>query len=413
MVTLSQDFIKFVRPADHSTYSPSAAEQWFNCPARNRLTQGIPNEESVYSREGTLAHSACEALFRQEVYMIPFPAELQIELAQQPDGGAEIMHCAHQYVDLLRAWLGNQEYIGQVIYFGLESGVPIIPEKGCFGTGDCIIVGTKGAAVIDYKHGKGKNVAAGSLQLKLYAAGLARYLKAPGDYPIHAVVFQPRTDVAPKIATYTHGELFPTFLNEVWNVIQKQEDPNAQPCQGNHCFWCPAKRVKDPKMKCPLILEAPIKAAEENFNQFLADMSAPVATLADANPKRDAAMVKILSLLPMLEAIANDAKEEFAERIAAGESIPGIYLKDVVGNREFPTKDPQEIERLVQSKYPGVKVLKTETITKARTIGDLEKELGKGKLDTICQRKVKREVAIMDDKLRDILGGMTAYIENQ
>ena len=100
------------------------------------------------------------------------------------------------------------------------------------------------------------------------------------------------------------------------------------------------------------------------------------------------------------------------QRIQNGEHIPGVYIKESLGNRTFTSTDPEEIEKMVKSKYPKVEVIKTETITKARTITDLEKELGKGSLDTLCQRKVKKEIAVMDGNLRDIIGGMTAFIDS-
>lgn len=417
-IQIHPNFLEFVRPSPHSTYSPSAADRWLRsgCSASIRLSAGIPEETSEYSEEGTFAHSVCEAVFRQLFYFVPFPEELKNriimwELKDPKRHGAfeEMLEHAHQYVAVIEHYL-TSGVLGDILHVWIEKGVPIYPEKGCFGTGDCIIIGTRGAAVIDFKYGRGKNVSARSLQLKVYAAGVRRYMQVPADYRFHAVVYQPRTDIAPKTHEYSVAEL-DEFLQEIWLSILACEDANAKPCEGNHCYWCPAKRTRDPKFKCPLFKEKAVTLANERFDQFFADMNAPVESLKpEHTSKRDQALIKLIALFPMIKDAVEAGKEEFLFRLQGGEAIPGVRIIEEPGNRRFNAEKPEDVESLVASHFPNFSVWKEVPATrKLKTITEIEKELGKNKLDPICVRKVAKKVDILDDKTNAILGEMAAY----
>lgn len=413
-ITIEPGLLNFVRPSDHSTYSPSAADAWLACPARKRLIEGIPSESSKYSEEGTLAHSVCEAIFRQELYGIEFPADLNIQLAMLDDQGAEMIDCAYTYYNVVTGWLNDEATIGKVLFFGLEQGIPVYPKQGCYGTADCVIIGERGAVIIDYKHGKGKNVGAQSLQLKVYLAGVFLHLHTfPEDYMFHAVVVQPRTDAAAKTHTYMREDI-QEFSKEIARAIDASENPSAEPVEGNHCYWCPAKRTHDLSKKCPLILEKPMKLAQENFGKFLKDMEMPCVMTDElaSTPKRDAAMLKILALAPLVSRIAEDAENELMMRIERGEQIEGLQVYHEAGRRKLNVESIEDAEALLTPHFPGLKVSKTVTKTSLRSITEIEKELGKGKLDPFCIKPLKKKVKVVDEKVRSILNDMRAYIDN-
>jgi hypothetical protein len=405
----------FKRPSDHSTFSPSAAERWMECAASIRLSKDIPEEKNEFSDQGTLAHSLCEAQFNLDAFGIPFSSQLLMDLAmwerEHPNDVPEMYDCARTYVDTICYYLQNKDLIGDVLWYGLEKGIPVFPEKGCFGTGDCVIIGTKASVVIDYKHGKGKNVKADSIQLRVYLAGVCRHLDAiPSDYQFVSVIVQPRTDPAPKAHNYAAQEIN-EFLGKIWKAIIATEDKTCKPVEGvSHCFWCPAKRTTDLNKKCSAIMERPIKAAHENFSKYLADMSAPVEKLGLANPKRDEAMMKIISIMPLLKQIEEDALEEFKMRLQEGEAIPGLQLVQKIGNRTYGSQDQEETAKLLKEKFPKLdpfKIIPEKKVIK--TITEVEKETGKGTLDTITQRKVSQEVKILDEQIKSVLGDLAAY----
>jgi hypothetical protein len=411
-VQLHHDFINFKRPTPHSKFSPSAADRWLStgCSFAVNFCQGIPEEKTSYSEEGTLAHTLCEAIFRKEFYGMELPSELLIQLAMLPDHGAEMMESAHQYVEILSFWLNHREAIGEVIFMGMEHGVPVFPEKGCFGTADFVIVGTKAAALIDFKYGRGKNVRPDTVQLKVYAAGLARYLlNLPQDYRVHVIIHQPRTDSLAKEHSYSMPELY-AFQKEIWQSILNSERTDLAPVEGNHCFWCPGKRTKDVKLKCPAILEKPMKVAQENFAAFLQDMNAPVDYIGAPNPKRDEAILKLHALYPLIKQIVEDTTAEIEMRLKNGEGIPGFHIVDAIGKRELSGANESEKAELIKTHFPQVNPWKeVPATTKLRTITEIEKEIGKNKLDAVCTKKITKKVEMQSEKVREVLGLLTNY----
>lgn len=413
MITIHEALLNFVRPSDHSTFSPSSTDRWMACPYSIKASEGIPSESSVYSEEGTLCHSVCEALFYEEYYGIPFPNDLTMQMLnwdmKKPGTSQEMMSCAHTYVDVVTHYLNSDE-IGEVIWWGLEKGIPIFPEEGCFGTGDCIIVGTKATATIDYKHGQGKNVQADSPQLKSYAAGVARHLTGlPDDYKFISVVVQPRTDIAPKTAEYSYNEIM-HHLGLIWEAIQESKTA-SEPCEGSHCYWCPAKRTKDPTKKCPAIADKAFKVAQEDFGKFLEDMHVPNKSLANqTTERRDAAILKVISLLPLMKKIAEDGEAEFMYRMEKGETIPGVKLVEEPGKRQWVFDKDESMISALKVNFPDLNPVKEiPATTKLMTITEVEKIVGKNKCDGLTIKKITKKVKVEDSKVQEVLNELSSY----
>lgn len=414
MIQISKDLTEFIKPNAHAEFSASSADAWLACPARRRLIEGIPSETSIYAEEGTLAHSVCEAIFRQEMYGIEMPVELNLKLAMLEDGGAEMIDSAYNYYNVVTGWLGDSLNIGNVLWFGLERGIPVYPKDGCYGTADCVIIGDRGAAVIDFKYGRGKAVGAASLQLKVYLTGV--YLNIhnlPEDYRFSAVVVQPRTDAAQKIHYYTTEDLN-SFSKDIYAAIIASKDPEAQPIEGSHCFWCPAKRTKDMDKKCPIIKEKPMKLAQEEFGKYLAKIEAAPTDMTNelsSTKERDEAMLKIMALAPIVSRMAQEIEDEFALRLEKGESIEGLMVYQEAGRRKLNADTIEEATALLTPHFPGLKVSKTVTKTTIRSLTEIEKELGKGALDPYCIKPLKKKIKLVDEKVRAVLENMRAYIE--
>lgn len=424
-VGLNPYFINFKRPSPHSKFSPSSADRWLatGCPFSTEfiLKMNIPEERSEYADEGTFAHSMCEAVFREKYYGLAIPSKLindiQMWAMQDVDKRGncieEMMRCAHEYLAVIDYWMQNKEQIGEIVFYGQEVGVPIFPDENCFGTADFLIIGTKGAVLIDFKYGKGKNVKADTVQLKVYGAGVARFLENyPPDYRMHVVIHQPRTDANAKETSYLMVELY-DFLHDIWNAIQLSKQKELSPVEGNHCYWCPAKRTKDPAKKCPSILDKPLRVAQENFASFLNDMTPPAdAPMLAFNPKRDAAILKLHTLYPMIKALVEDTTEEIKFRMQKGELVPGFQIKDELGNREIAGEDDVSKAKLIASKFPSVNPWKEVPATnKLRTLSDIEKEIGKNKLDVICVKKIKKKLDVMSDAQQNVLKDLMSYAQ--
>lgn len=412
MLKIHESILNFVRPSDHSTFSPSSMDRIIACPYSVSKSVGVPSTSSVYSEEGTLAHSVCEALFDEKFFMIPFPSKLRMDMVtwdmKTPGTSTEMMECAEVYVNVLDYWIKNKNEIGEVLFYGLEKGIPIFPEDGCFGTADCIIIGTKGSAIIDYKHGKGKAVDADSMQLRSYAAGIARHLtNVPEDYVYYSVVVQPRTDFAPKVASYSHDQMI-NHLNVIQQAIQISRQKDLYPVEGSHCWFCPLRQTRDLKFKCEAIKNKSLALANEDFNKFLSDMSAPVEEFMGSNPKRDAAIIKIMSLLPLMQQIAKDGEAEMLQRILEGETIEGLSVTTKQGNRTWIHSDEKDMSEVLKEVYPNIEL--TKKIEKLKTITEIEKEVGKKNFrPTLTMRPESKKLVIQDAKMRDVLGDLSNF----
>ncbi len=411
MIKIHPNLINFVKPDDHSKFSPSSAERWWGgCSYSIQASEGIEEEESPHAAEGTLAHSVCEAVYRQEMLGMTFPLDLSMQMVSLPDRGDEMMEAAQGFFEVCDYWTNNKDLVGDVLWFGQERGIPIFPEKSCYGTGDFIIVGTKASVVIDFKYGR-KPVKAESLQLRAYAAGLARHIdEAPPEYKIYSVIYQPRVSHEVKETFYTISQLY-NDLKDIWFYVNEAERTDLEPIEGNHCFWCPARRVNDDSKKCKLIIEKPLKIAQENFDKFLADSNLyPDSAVNKAN--RDEAIIKLMTLKPAIDAIVEQAHSDFMVRFNNGEVIPGLTIETVLGNRKYSAENDNEAAKSIKKLFPHINPLKVETKTKIKTITELEKELGKGALDSVCQRKVSRQIAVLDEKSNEILNSMKQYSIN-
>jgi hypothetical protein len=112
-----------------------------------------------------------------------------------------------------------------------------------------------------------------------------------------------------------------------------------------------------------------------------------------------------------MKKIVEDTTEELMMRIEAGEYVEGVRIIEELGNRQlnFETDEQAAAALKTQFNIDPFKII-PET-KKLKTITEIEKVVGKNKLDSLCVRKVKKKVDIIDGKIRDILGEMATYRE--
>ncbi len=181
---------------DHAVLSASSAKKWLYCTPSARLEESVPEEESAYAREGTLAHSICELKLRRlftDKNMTERTYKGRMKKLQQEEGySPEMEGFTDGYVDFVS---GIAFSFPAAPFIAVEKKLdysPWAPEG--FGTGDCVIIYGKELHVIDFKYGKGVPVKAeGNCQLALYALGA--YHEYGVLFPIediHLHIVQPR-----------------------------------------------------------------------------------------------------------------------------------------------------------------------------------------------------------------------------
>ena len=158
----------------HAKLSASGASRWATCPGSVQMEDGIPDKESIYAQEGTLAHEMSELKLKH--YLDPkgfgkrkLNAAIK-KLKENELYQAEMEFYTDTYVDFIKekalSFPSNP-------YIEIEKRVDFSRwVDGGFGTCDCVLIHGSTLSIIDLKYGKGVPVSSEqNEQLILYALG--------------------------------------------------------------------------------------------------------------------------------------------------------------------------------------------------------------------------------------------------
>ncbi len=180
----------------HAVLAASSAKKWIHCPPSARLEEGIPDEESPYAAEGTLAHSIGELklsrLFTDKNMTERTYRSRLKKLQEQECYAPEMDGYTDEYADYVS---GIAFGFPAAPFIRIEQRVSYsgwAPEG--FGTVDCLILYGGDLHVIDFKYGKGVPVKAEkNCQMSLYALGAYQeYGFLFGIERVHFHIVQPR-----------------------------------------------------------------------------------------------------------------------------------------------------------------------------------------------------------------------------
>lgn len=289
----------------HAFLPASASERWSQCAASAQLAAMYPPTDTVFTREGTVAHEVAEA----------------VASGKTIEAGGEITP------DMIRHAEAYRDYIdglcGPNTTKLLEQRVDFsdwVPEG--FGTADCILLHPDCTMdVIDYKYGQGVEVSAvGNPQMQLYGLGaLAEYGFVYEVEKVRLHIFQPRKDNISMWETdMDHLLQFGQYISGRAQAAISKDPPMSA---GRHCKFCPHAG------RCPELAMSCIRTVRDG------------ATLCPENPTKslDAlAVAKLLTLEPMISAWLKKLKEQAQADMLAGKSIPGYKLVEgKAGNRKW------------------------------------------------------------------------------
>ena len=357
---------KHAETLDKLLYRPSASEQWMNCPASVRLSEGIELPKKAYSEEGRFAHEVCEALYYEEFFGLPVVRDkFQKDYPEFMVNYDEIESYAKGYIDVIKELLDGVKKgdipVGKILYQGIEKELMI--HEGTHGisrgTADFILIGDKGALILDFKYGKGVRVHADTTQIKTYFVGLLPLIESE-DYKMISVVYQPRMADTYDIHTYTKRQI--RGQEAAVAIILNSRHLMATP--GNHCFWCKASRTLDQDKKCKAKSDSERDKLFDSLSSFIPDME----------KKSRTEMVKdFLAIFPSLKSLYVQLQEEFKARIEGGEKVEGMRVETKKGRRGWIKKPKEQVKAEFAASYPGVDLF--EMIEKQRTITAVEKQL--------------------------------------
>lgn len=339
----------------HAKLSASGASRWATCPGSVQMEDGIPDKESVYAQEGTLAHEMSELKLKH--YLDPkgfgkrkLNAAIK-KLKENELYQAEMESYTDTYVDFIKekalSFPSNP-------YIEIEKRVDFSRwVDGGFGTCDCVLIHGSTLSIIDLKYGKGVPVSSEqNEQLILYALGA--YDAFNLIYNLDKIELN---IVQPRINNFSTWEISLTELL-LWGDYFKVQAEKALGGNGElvpsakACKFCKARDICTARAENNLSLESEIKLKPNEI------------------PKD-----KLYEYISRGEDIAKwvaDLKAYALDMCLKGEDVKG--LKAVAGrtSRSWTNQD-EAINRLIEGGIDEAIIYDKVPLTLAK----LEKALGK------------------------------------
>lgn len=326
----------------HALLSASSAERWIECPPSAVAATKYPSQDTVFTREGTIAHEVAEAVASGRT------------VVAEGDITTEMISHGEEYRDYIESIKKTDDV---VVAFETKVDYSDVAPGG-FGTCDCIVIQGNTMSIVDYKYGKGVEVSAvGNPQMRLYAYGaLKEYEFIYEDIKtIETHIFQPRIG---NISMETFG------VNELKEWVDEVVKPAAELAStgkgkyhsGSHCRFCPhAGKCRE------LAKECSEKVKLENGKTANIEQLAPWE-IADI-------IANIKTVQNWLKKVEETALNDLME----GKEIPGYkVVEGRVGNRTY-TNEIEVYDHLISLGMADEDITKKVLLTPA----DLDKVLGK------------------------------------
>ena len=329
----------------HALLSASSAHRWLECPPSAVANEAYPNQDTVFTNEGTLAHEVAEFMARNGYYSKKDAVE---------GVTVEMVNCAKEYAD----YIEEQKKSNDAIVL-LEQRVdfsPWVPDG--FGTCDCIIIQNDTLSIIDYKFGQGVVVSAtDNPQMKLYALGAMNdYGIALDVKKVELHIFQPRLN---NISTdnLTVDELMEWAEKTVKPVAEKAVQGKGKYSPGEHCRFCQHGG------KC----RALTKMCTEYLDTHGLRVALPVLAPHE--------VADVLRMEPMISLWLKKVKEQALSTLMDGGEIPGYKVVAGRGSRSW-ADDLEVAQALRASGYSDEEITKTTVLS----VAAMEAAIGKKKV---------------------------------
>jgi len=343
---------------DHVSLSASGSSKWLNCTPSAKLETKIEEStDSVYSIEGTIAHSLADIhlrFFNNEIDEKTHAKEIK-KIQSHAMYSQEMEHEVQKYVDIIKEMYHDA--------LGQKSDVELfIEEKFEFSNFvrnvyckiDAALVADGNVSIIDMKYGVGNKILAESnSQLMLYALGvLDKYDMLYDISSFHLTIIQPRLD---------HTSTFYITVEDLlaWgesHVLPRAEMAYAgkgDKCVGDWCKFCKAAPL------CNALYKESLAVSKHDFK--------------DPDLIDDDTLFELSKQLPILKDWANSVQKYILSRAINGHQWPGYKLVEGKSNRRW--KSEADVIDTLKSLY----VDKPESYTNVRvkSITEIERLTGK------------------------------------
>ena len=322
----------------HALLSASGSNIWLNCPASVRLTEHLPDRDTSYTLEGTLAHEVAELKLRtyfEGLNKRTVNAQMKKIKANTSYGSyyaPEMEGYTDVYLDYIKAQALGYETKPYAVVERKVDYSSIAPEG--FGTCDCILVGGGLLTVVDFKYGKGVAVSAqNNTQLMLYALGA--YNAYHALYPIQKVkmaIVQPRLD------SITEWEISIDEILE-WGesikpIAEQAYNGGGECASGEHCKFCKIKgscraRAEDLLALTRVAVKEPHLLTAAEIGTVLGDAKLLKAWAADL--EQHALMQALDGVeIPGWKAVAGRSNRQFTDQDAAIKALQAAGVEEAM-----------------------------------------------------------------------------------
>lgn len=226
---------------EHAKLSPSSAEGWWTCPDYVQANEGLPDEESEFAAEGTVAHSISDMCLASGLDAYDFVGTLTRYKHWTFEWTEDDAENLQPGLDAARATPGK-------FYGEHRVNLEALLGEGQFGTLDRGFVWGDGFKIEDLKWGRYIPVSPiRNKQTMLYAWGFWNSIARPivGDSPdveIHIEIDQPRCAGGGGLWKTTLGDLLEFAEEARAKAIAALDSNNRTRVASPHgCLWCKAR----------------------------------------------------------------------------------------------------------------------------------------------------------------------------
>ena len=348
---------------EHALLSASSAHRWLACPPSAVAAEAYPDQDTEFTREGTLAHEVAE--YMATLTQQGSPWNLDLYLKNNHGCDQEMADCAQGYADYIQEQIKSPD--AMVLLEQRVDFSPWVPDG--FGTADCIIIQGNTMDVIDYKYGQGVAVSAvDNPQMKLYGLGaLNDYGIAYDVKNIRLHIYQPRINNI-SVDELTAKELLLWGEGKVLPIAEKAAKGKGGYKAGAWCKFCPhAGRCKTLTKTCTEYVETH-------------SLRVAVPVLAPHE------VAEVLAMDPLVTLWLKRVKDQAMTTLLNGGTVPGYkVVEGKLGNRKW-TADFQVLEALKAAGYSQEEVTETKLLSPAA----MDKALGKKKVAELLEQFIDR-----------------------
>lgn len=313
----------------HSEHGASGAHRWMACPGSVNAQRGLPDTSNEHAARGTAAHEVAEECLKNGYLAERFIGEIIKVEDFEFEVDDKMAEDVQVYLDSIR----GEALPGDVVLVEQSFDLSDL-HPGMFGTNDACVYkrATEHLIVADYKNGFGYVEVIDNPQLKMYAIGALRTVRALG-YKVRKItlrVVQPNAQAKP-VRDWAIDVLdLLDFEMELTRAAQRTMDPNAPRIAGPHCEYCLAASTCD--------------ALAARTNEIAA-LDFQVIELTERQ------MLAVLDNADMIEARLSAVRQLAYGMLERGIEVPGYKLVQGKGRRKWNTDDDDMIAEALCTKY--------------------------------------------------------------